>query len=203
MYKVVCSFFNPFLFRSYFTLGLISEGQHRLLTEARSFSLEATHHMSTIKNGQLYTIVVLNPATGRGCPAAFLFTADNSVTPIADWLCFLRERGMGLPNLCQITIDCSIVEVNAIRRIFPGLPIQWCTWHVQRAWNTNIRKLVKSQLPLSRKEQTKDSERLRKDLFVKLVKILRAPTVQERDQLLQRLSDVLLRECHFPFHPNN
>lgn len=83
-----------------------------------------------LKNVQLYTVVVVNPKTGRDCPVAFLFSADNTIQPVADWLCSLKKEGSGLPNLRQVTIDCSIVEVAAILCVFPGLPIHWCSWHV-------------------------------------------------------------------------
>ena len=121
----------------------MSTRQLELLRKARSFSFDATHNVSTITNAQLYTIIVVNPRTGRGFPAAFFFFADNTVQPASNWLQYLKEKANGLPDLRQITVDGSIVEVGAIEQVFPGLPIHWCAWHFQRAWNTNIKKHVK------------------------------------------------------------
>ena len=45
-------------------------------------------------------------------------------------------------SIQQMTIDCSIPEVNAIQNIFPSAEIHYCAFHVVQAWNRNLKEKV-------------------------------------------------------------
>lgn len=125
-----------------FSFGFLSPKQRDVLRRATAFCLDATHNTSSSRDALLYTVVVRHPDTGVGYPVAWLYTRDQTAQILCDWLLFLRD--CGLANPAKITIDCSHVEVQALGRVFPHSPIQWCVFHVVRAWWSNIRQRVKA-----------------------------------------------------------
>ncbi|KAI9486229.1 MAG: hypothetical protein EXX96DRAFT_598697 [Benjaminiella poitrasii] len=65
---------------------------------------------------QSVSLVVRNPKTGYGNSVVYLITNNHSVEPIKDWLVFFKQRNVMNPS--QITVDCSIPEIDAIRVVF-------------------------------------------------------------------------------------
>jgi hypothetical protein len=66
--------------------------------------------------------------------------------PIARFLRFIKNLGpdQQLPCLKKITINVSTAEYAAITGAFSSaVSIQWCLFHVSRAWMDQIRKKVK------------------------------------------------------------
>ncbi|KAG2208277.1 hypothetical protein INT47_006133 [Mucor saturninus] len=57
-------------------------------------------------SGILYTIITRHHLTGTGCPVAFLFTIDQSMGTLANFLGLLRNT-VGILNIYKITIDVS------------------------------------------------------------------------------------------------
>ncbi|KAI9485535.1 MAG: hypothetical protein EXX96DRAFT_545479 [Benjaminiella poitrasii] len=104
--------------------------------------LDATHNTTNIKNGLLYTIVIRYPITGTGYPVAFLFSANESSSPLIRFFTFLKLI-VGVPASLKITIDVSNVELDALSSVYPEAQIQWCCFHVSRAW---IKKLRTTEL---------------------------------------------------------
>lgn len=125
-----------------FSFGFVSPWQKHLLLSSDSICLDATHSTTKIDKGILYTIVIRHPLTGTGCPVAFFFTKDHSMLPVRDFLYFLRFT-VGFNTLKKITIDMSSAELNAINTVYPGVVVQWCLFHVGRAWMSKIRELIK------------------------------------------------------------
>lgn len=78
---------------------------------------------------------------GTGCPVAFFFTQNQTAEPLKRFLEFVKEHGHLSPG--KVTIDWSHVEVTALRQVFSQCPIQWCVFHVVRAWWNNLTQKVK------------------------------------------------------------
>lgn len=123
-----------------FTFGFASQWQLTLLQKAKFLSLDATHDVCMYDRGILYTIVIRHPVAGRGVPVAYLITNDHSTRPLAAWFSSLKEQNV---HPVRITIDCSLPEDNAIQAVWgDDTTVQFCTWHVMRAWQQNIRTKV-------------------------------------------------------------
>ncbi|KAI9243252.1 hypothetical protein BDA99DRAFT_544547 [Phascolomyces articulosus] len=65
---------------------------------------------------------------GTGYPIAYMFTNDHSAGPIQQWLIFLCDSYSFI--IQQITIDYSILEVNAIQSVYPNTMIYYCAFYV-------------------------------------------------------------------------
>ncbi|KAI9470476.1 MAG: hypothetical protein EXX96DRAFT_584429 [Benjaminiella poitrasii] len=135
------TFIDDSSFYSQFTFGFLSPQQKQLLLEAKSWCLDATHNTTNIKNGLLYTIVIRHPITGTGYPVAFLFSVDGSSSPLIRFFTFLKLI-VGVPAPLKITIDVSNVELDALSSVYPKAQIQWCCFHVSRAWIKKLRTTV-------------------------------------------------------------
>ncbi|KAG2210802.1 hypothetical protein INT45_011374 [Circinella minor] len=123
-----------------FGFGFITPWQLELLKRARSFCLDATHHVTIYPNTGMYTIVLCHEVTGRGVPVAYLVTNDQSEEPVRKWLMDLKDLGV---SPTQITVDCSKAEANAISRTWNrSVAIRLYAWHVVRAWQKNIKEKV-------------------------------------------------------------
>ncbi|KAI8890120.1 hypothetical protein K501DRAFT_266485 [Backusella circina FSU 941] len=85
------------------------------------------------------TIVIRHPDSETGFPLAYCFTNDHSTTPLVEFLTFLSVLGM-IPN--KITIGVSKTELAAIEMVFPTVNVQWCFFHVGRAWMQKIREYI-------------------------------------------------------------
>lgn len=104
--------------------------------KADNWSIDATHHMGPHTNALLYTIIVRHELADRGIPVAYLFTNDRSADPVTKWLESIAAMD-ATPKI--ITIDCDLGEVKAIRAVWGDrCRIQYCTWHVQRAWMNQL-----------------------------------------------------------------
>lgn len=62
--------------------------------------------------------------------------------PAKEFLMFVR-MSIGLQTIRKITIDVSSTKYRAIRAVYPQSTVQWCLFHVARAWMAKIRVLVK------------------------------------------------------------
>ena len=123
-----------------YSFGFLSPTQLHFLQQARSVCMDATYNITTNVNDIMYTIVTRDPSTGTGYPNAYMFTNNHSAGPLKEWLAFLRDQ-CGL-MIEQMTIDCSIAEVNAIDAVFPAASIHYCAFHVVRSWNRNLKEKV-------------------------------------------------------------
>ncbi|OAD70670.1 hypothetical protein PHYBLDRAFT_69492 [Phycomyces blakesleeanus NRRL 1555(-)] len=119
-----------------FASGFQSPVQVRVTRIATSFCLDATHGISARSGEAMYSLVTQHNVTGKGFPVAYMVINDQTVRPISQWLVHLRERSYFHP--LNITIDCSISEVNAITSAFPHVAIHYCKFHILRAWQTNL-----------------------------------------------------------------
>ncbi|EPB86082.1 hypothetical protein HMPREF1544_07158 [Mucor circinelloides 1006PhL] len=100
------------------TRKFVSPWQKLLLVDSSSICLDATHCITTIDKGILYTIVTRHPVSGAGCPVAYMFTTDHSMSQVAQFLRFLRDHvGLTQPKLKKITIDVSSAEYGAINKV--------------------------------------------------------------------------------------
>ncbi|SAL96839.1 hypothetical protein, partial, partial [Absidia glauca] len=124
-----------------FAKGFLSPTQLAQMQTAVAFSLDATHGLVKDKSVIMYTLVVAHSNTGQGFPVGYMITNDHTVGPLAQWLRFLKANGGMTP--IQITIDCSIPEVNAILATFDNVTIRFCLFHVMQAIKRQIdRKVV-------------------------------------------------------------
>jgi hypothetical protein len=128
-------------FENDFTFGFMSPWQKNLLTQSRFVCLDATHKTTNLPRCLLYTIVVRHPVTGTSYLVAYMSTTNNGAPPAVRFLMFLRANGV--TNLEKITIDVSNVELDAIRTVYPEVQVQWCLFHVARAWMGKIREHVR------------------------------------------------------------
>ncbi|KAI9470844.1 MAG: hypothetical protein EXX96DRAFT_542913 [Benjaminiella poitrasii] len=110
--------------------GFQSEWQKVLMLQSVIVSVDTTHGISNCSRDILYSLVVRNPKTGYGNSVACLITNDHSVEPIKNWLVSFKQRNVMNPS--QITVDCSIPEIDAIRVAFGD------------AWSRNLLTKVKT-----------------------------------------------------------
>ncbi|EIE84655.1 hypothetical protein RO3G_09365 [Rhizopus delemar RA 99-880] len=126
-----------------FYYGIISPWQMSIMEVSKSFYLDSTFGISSRSSEVLYSLVVRHPDTGKGVPVGYMITNDQSVTPVLNWLRFLKNNCAMSPE--QITIDCSIPESDAIRATFGGnCRIQLCLFHVAQCWSRNLATKVKN-----------------------------------------------------------
>ncbi|CEI90150.1 hypothetical protein RMCBS344292_04480 [Rhizopus microsporus] len=90
----------------------------------------------------MYTIVVRHPATGTGCPVAYMFTEGHSMAAVSVFLSFVKND-IGVTTLEKIMIDVSTTEHAVITAVHPEAAVQWRLFHVSRAWMGKIRELIK------------------------------------------------------------
>ncbi|KAI9247952.1 hypothetical protein BDA99DRAFT_564922 [Phascolomyces articulosus] len=80
-----------------------------------------------------------------------MFTNDHSAGPIQQWLIFLCDNCSFV--IQQMTIDCSILEVNAIQSVYLNAMIYYCAFHVLQAWNCNLKSKVRLDASYIAEEQ--------------------------------------------------
>ncbi|OAD75183.1 hypothetical protein PHYBLDRAFT_166938 [Phycomyces blakesleeanus NRRL 1555(-)] len=124
-----------------FAFGFQSPMQVSIMRISQSFCLDATHSISSRSDEVLYTLVTRHPQTGKGFPVAYMVTNNQTAIPIKLWLDHLRIKSSFVPM--NITIDCSIMEVNAIKEALPHATIHYCDFHVLRAWQHNLDSKIK------------------------------------------------------------
>lgn len=130
---------RPHADRFKYAFGFMSPLQYTELKKAKAWGIDATHDIGPYNNGVLYTVIV-RIDTGNAVPVAYLFTNDLSAKPLVDWFYELRDRE-AIPT--KITIDASLPEDNALQRVFGDqVSIQYCTWHVRRAWTSQLQARV-------------------------------------------------------------
>lgn len=140
-----------------YAFAFSSPWQKELLVTSKHLSVDATHHIGSNNNGILYTIVIRHKTGDRGVPVAYMFTDDQSSGPIIQWLTSLARIGLE-PE--KITIDRSLGEARAIKEVWDDdVAIQYCTWHVVRAWSTNLRTKVVG-------DSAQDKQRIISELFI-------------------------------------
>ncbi|KAG1172622.1 hypothetical protein G6F70_006439 [Rhizopus microsporus] len=129
-------------FENDFTFDFSSPWQRQFLLNSITVCLDATHCVSHIQRGIIHTIVARHPATGAGCPVAYMFTEDRSMATVSVFLSFVKND-IGITTLEKITVDVSITEHAALTAVYPEAAVQWCLFHVSRAWMRKIRELIK------------------------------------------------------------
>ncbi|KAI9485763.1 MAG: hypothetical protein EXX96DRAFT_534095 [Benjaminiella poitrasii] len=128
--------------------GFQSEWQKALILQTVVFSVYATHSILNRSRDILYSLVVRNPKTGYGNSVAYLITNDHSVEPIKNWLVSFKQRNIINPS--QITVDCSIPEIDAIRVVSGDVcKIQLFFFPVGQAWNRNLLTKVKTAFTMT------------------------------------------------------
>ncbi|OAD79353.1 hypothetical protein PHYBLDRAFT_162427 [Phycomyces blakesleeanus NRRL 1555(-)] len=96
-----------------FAFGFQSPMQVSIMRISQSFCLNATHSISSRSDKVLYTLVTCYLQTGKGFPVAYIVTNNQTAISIKLWLDHLCIKSSFVPM--NITIDCSIIEVNAIK----------------------------------------------------------------------------------------
>ncbi|OAD79032.1 hypothetical protein PHYBLDRAFT_62203 [Phycomyces blakesleeanus NRRL 1555(-)] len=124
-----------------FAFGFQSPMQVSIMRISQSFCLNATHSISSRSDEVLYTLVTGHPQTGKGFPVAYMVTNNQTAIPIKLWLDHLRIKSSFVPM--NITIDCSIMEINAIKEALSHATIHYCDFHVLRAWQHNLDSKIK------------------------------------------------------------
>lgn len=117
--------FDVFLgecFSSNFIFGFMSPWHKNIVTQCPYCCLDATYKASNIDNCLLYTVVVNHPVTGTGYPFAYCFTTKHIITPMTDFLTFLKDNKCN--NVQKNTIDVSNFELNAISTVFLEAQVQ-------------------------------------------------------------------------------
>jgi hypothetical protein len=116
-----------------FFYEFISLWQMDIMKVSKCFSLDSTFGTSSGSNKVLYSLVVRHSDTGKEVPVGYLFTNDQSVALVLEWLKFFRDNCSMQPE--QITVNCSIPEADAIRATFgENCCTQLCFFHVAQCW---------------------------------------------------------------------
>ncbi|KAG2211417.1 hypothetical protein INT45_013278 [Circinella minor] len=141
-----------------YSFGFLSPTQLHFLQQARSVCIDVTYNITTNVNDIMYTIVTRDLSTGTGYPNAFMFTNNHFAGPLKEWLAFLRDQ-YGL-MIEQMTIDCSITEVNTIDAVFPAASIHYCAFYVVQSWNRNLKEKVHDPTYIASEQQERRHEML-------------------------------------------
>ncbi|OAD80270.1 hypothetical protein PHYBLDRAFT_160921 [Phycomyces blakesleeanus NRRL 1555(-)] len=96
-----------------FAFGFQLPMQVSIMRISQSFCLDTAHSISSRSDEVLYTLVTRHSQTGKGFLVAYMVTNNQTAIPIKLWLDHLRIKSSFVP--INITIDCSIMEVNAIK----------------------------------------------------------------------------------------
>jgi hypothetical protein len=142
--------------KSNYTFAFVSPWQKDLLRNATSTCLDATHSITSIANGILYTLVVRHPVTGTGCPATYMFANDDSMVPVRIVFDFIK-KDIKVPKLQKLTIDISDAELKAIELVFPDVSVHWCLFHGTKNWMDKLRNTSNLEAPPETSKSTKQS----------------------------------------------
>ncbi|OAD65053.1 hypothetical protein PHYBLDRAFT_176461 [Phycomyces blakesleeanus NRRL 1555(-)] len=103
----------------------VSEWQKEFLENSEEWCIDSTHKTSKS----------FNTVAGKKPEDCFLFTIGvrNAIT------------NKGLPAK-RIMIDCRPIEIGAMEEVFGNsINILSCYWHINRAWEVNVKKHIKVQ----------------------------------------------------------
>ncbi|KAK5974676.1 C2H2-type domain-containing protein [Trichostrongylus colubriformis] len=121
----------------------------------RGISIDDTHN-ATRYNLKLATVMVLNDRDA-GLPAAFLLS--GTMTSLDVEKLFLEIRKV-VPefNPAQIVTDEAPCFYNGFRSVFPQsrAKLHYCRWHIDKAWQRNVNKLVEPRLRSQVKKKLKE-----------------------------------------------
>ena len=130
----------PFLF------AWIAPWQLRYLQSAEEWCIDSTHKTCESindpkKDSYLYTIIIRSPVTNRGVPVCQFITDREVIPTLSSWLNWLKTNF--ILKVKRIMIECSPTEIAAINEVFgDNVSILLCHWHIKRAWETHLKKLV-------------------------------------------------------------
>jgi hypothetical protein len=72
-----------------------------------------------------------------------MLTSNETIPNLVKWFTYIKS--VANLNVQRIMIDCSTTEIGAIREVFgDGIDILLCHWHIKRAWDTHIKRDVRS-----------------------------------------------------------
>ncbi|KAG2207412.1 hypothetical protein INT47_006887 [Mucor saturninus] len=116
-------------------------------------------------------------------------TIYKEVTPVlVQWLSWLKNS-FSL-RVRRIMIDCSPTEISAIRET-SGSDVQifLCHWHIQRAWELNVKKHVKNV------QGTADTEQLRRRVHAGLSDMMHAEDENSFNDRYNRFKNNFSSDC--------
>ena len=132
-----------FLYKDDFLLVIMNAAQTEML---KSFGgdcicMDSTHGLKY--NFQLTTILILDDLR-QGFPCAFLISNRINTLVISVFLKkFFEQVGQIRPNVFMSDMDPSLY--NAWCEVMgPAKHQLFCTWHVDKAWRTNVRSKIKN-----------------------------------------------------------
>jgi hypothetical protein len=115
--------------------------------------VDATHKtcrsfLDIKKDAYLFSIVVRHPSAVKGVPVCFMVTSHEFSKVVKDWFDWIKACIAQLNvNLRTIMIDCSAIEMRAIRDSFgQSVDILLCHWHIKRAWEKRIKSDVRARI---------------------------------------------------------
>ncbi|KAF2889756.1 hypothetical protein ILUMI_16416 [Ignelater luminosus] len=101
--------------------------------------IDSTHGLNSY-NFELTTIMVLDEF-GEGLPGACMFSNRKDVVVNELFFCKIKER---IGTLSPVTFMTDITTVFYNARIAGMGPVEhqlFCSWHVDRAWRSNLNKI--------------------------------------------------------------
>ncbi|KAJ7238419.1 hypothetical protein C8J57DRAFT_1528728 [Mycena rebaudengoi] len=143
----------------------------------------------------LYTVVLKNLATGKGCPAAFMITPSEAQYAITDFIRWLRVE---CKFICSVwMIDCSEVEAAGITSGCGfAILLFLCFWHVMKAVAEQAKKSSRGQGTSSRCFKSRGKQPIARRGRCHFRRLLNAITTVDFDKILN--------ETHvmYPVHPD-
>lgn len=91
----------------------------------------------------LYNILMKYDEAGCGVPATFMITKLETQRPLARWLTWLVKKSL-LPKTPIVMIDCSALEMAAIKSASNSLRIRLCHWNMLQAMCGQVNKKFSS-----------------------------------------------------------
>uniref|UniRef100_A0A914X0Z6 MULE transposase domain-containing protein n=1 Tax=Plectus sambesii TaxID=2011161 RepID=A0A914X0Z6_9BILA len=127
-----------------FAIGIQTPTQRMLLDEygGNVVCLDTTHKACHYDGYLLGTVLVLD-STGAGQPVAWFLVKGESEAEMSPVFAALKERHPNLRPKFYMS-DCADAFWNSWRAVFDieGVTPLYCIWHVWRAWNAHIMKVV-------------------------------------------------------------
>lgn len=155
--------------------------------------LDSTHNTCFSAAGReekafLYTIVLKNLATGKGCPASFMLTPVETQYPIIQWLRWLLVA-LGFKPDCWM-IDCSDTEVAGIRGVHgPLARIFECLWHVLKSVVEQAKKKLSVAKPPAGTTKVEANRALRDGAKADFTRMVYAATKDEFEEVWKEVQE--------------
>ncbi|KAG8976619.1 hypothetical protein FRC05_003458 [Tulasnella sp. 425] len=127
-----------------FSLIIQTPWQRRIFAETGEYVLcmDGTHN-TQVYGYTLFTLLSRDKY-GHGVPVAYMISSRGTERVLTHFLRLFRDRNTMTPHV--IMTDYDVAQINALRSVYPDVPIYLCWWHVLRAWKKHLPQAETDQI---------------------------------------------------------